>query len=171
MAKEWIGPALAAVVLFTLGYAVGAYFTGNSWAVRYSTQTKEYADYRAKAEAASERAKQTAETQTQQWQEQLNGVERNAQQQISDLEQRIADGNATANGLQQKLSDLSARYRRDTAATGECATAETTAGVLAELLAETERLAGIYAATADRAGVAGRACLGAWPKQEKMDDW
>lgn len=167
MAKNLGLPALAIVVLFALGYAAGAYFTGNSWAARYTAQAEEHADYRAKAQAASELAKQTAETQTQLWQEQLNGVERNAQQQISDLEQRIADGNATANGLQQKLSDLSARYRRDTAATSQCAAAETTAGVLAELLAETERLAGIYAATADRVGIAGRSCLDGWPKQQK----
>ncbi|MBX6965983.1 DUF2514 family protein [Alcaligenes faecalis] len=85
---------------------------------------------------------------------------------LEQLEQvAIAERRAADERVRQSAQEYAARYRRDTAlasAAAERQAADTAIRMFAELLSQTDDLAGIYAAEADRRRVAGLACEAAY---------
>lgn len=85
---------------------------------------------------------------------------------LEQLEQvAIAERRAADERVRQSAQEYAARYRRDTAlasAAAERQAADTAIRMFAELLSQTDDLAGIYAAEADRRRVAGFACEAAY---------
>lgn len=94
----------------------------------------------------------------------ISRLEKDAQNEIKELNDIIDGGRAVSNGLQDQLSDISRRYREASAVASECKAAGVAAGMLAELLGESERLAQKYAEQADRARIAGKLCESAYDK-------
>jgi len=90
--------------------------------------------------------------------DQIEEVSAHGERVKQDLDRQLADSNAVARRLQRQLSDLSGRISTDPGTAAECATARATAGVLAELLGESDQLAGAFAESADRNRIAGEAC-------------
>lgn len=85
---------------------------------------------------------------------------------LEQLEQvAIAERRAADERVRQSAEEYAARYRRDTAlasAAAERQAADTAIRMFAELLSQSDDLAGIYAAEADRRRVAGLACEAAY---------
>lgn len=94
----------------------------------------------------------------------ITQLEKDAQNEIKELNDIIDGSRALSDGLQDKLSDLSRKHREASSASAQCKTAELAAGMLAELLGEAEHLAGKYAEQADRARIAGKLCESAYDK-------
>jgi len=93
---------------------------------------------------------------------QLEEYEQNAQAERQEWTRKLADSNAVARRMRERLDDISGRIGADTGTASECAAARATAGVLAELLGESDQLAGAFAESADRNRVAGEACVRAY---------
>ena len=91
-------------------------------------------------------------------------LEKEAQNEIKELNDIIDSARATSGGLQDQLSDISRRYREASAVASECQAANAAAGVLSKLLGESESLASKYAEHADRARIAGKLCESAYDK-------
>lgn len=82
-------------------------------------------------------------------------TEKNAQTKIDQLD-NVVDNSI---GLREQLDALQKRHSADRARSASYSkTAQNTIGVLARLLDESERLAGVYAENADRNRIAGQAC-------------
>jgi hypothetical protein len=94
--------------------------------------------------------------------EQVEGLKANEQQIKQDLERKLADSNAVARRMRERLDDISGRINSDPASSAECATARAASGVLAQLLGEADELAGIFAESADRSRIAGDLCAAAY---------
>lgn len=94
----------------------------------------------------------------------ITQLEKDAQNEIKELNDIIDGSLALSDGLQDKLSDLSRKYSEASAVASECQAANAAAGVLSKLLGESEHLAGKYAEQADRARIAGKLCESAYDK-------
>lgn len=85
---------------------------------------------------------------------------------LEQLEQvAIAERRAADERVRRSAEEYAARYRRDTAlasAAAERQAADTAIRMFAELLSQTDDLAGIYAAEAGRRRIAGLACEAAY---------
>lgn len=85
---------------------------------------------------------------------------------LEQLEQvALAERRAADERVRQSAQEYAARYRRDTAlasAAAERQAADTAIRMFAELLSQTDDLAGVYAAEADRRRIAGLACEAAY---------
>ena len=150
--------AAAMATAVTIGLALG--WTINGWRLsgRIQSVKTEQAEYRAAVKEAGEKALADARATEKAWQSQIEKVRIDAKSKLDEVERNAADADATALSLRDQLSHLSTRIAGSPGApTGSSATFAT-CGMLTELLAESDRLAGIYAATADGSRVAGEAC-------------
>ncbi|PRB80538.1 DUF2514 family protein [Pseudomonas sp. MYb185] len=144
-----------AALLVALGWQL------NGWRLSGQIQTvkTEFAEYRATVKAAGERAQADVRTTEQAWQSKIEKVRTDANQQLTETEQRVADANAVALRLRKQLEHLSTRLTENPTTPPGSQAAPATCGMLTELLAETDRLAGVYAEASDRSRVAGEACV------------
>ena len=148
--KLWLQAAgLAALVL--LGFGVGWSWQGSRWESRYIALGAEYAEARAAAErqARSEEARRAAA---------VEGIRRDAKNQIEQAQADATAAAATADSLRQQLAE---RTRRVTQGVGACPGGSPTTATLilySELLDRADARAGELAAEADRRRVAGLAC-------------
>src|SRR5690554_1038179 len=94
--------------------------------------------------------------------DQIEEISAHGERVKQELARDLADSNAVARRLQRQLSDLSGRVSTDPGTAAECQAARAAAGVLAELLGESDQLAGAFAENADRNRVAGEACEAAY---------
>lgn len=145
----------AAALLIALGWQL------NGWRLSGQIQTvkTEFAEYRATVKAAGEQAQADARTIEQAWQSKIEKVRTDANQQLTETERRAADANAVALRLRKQLEHLSTRLTANPTTPPASQAAPATCGMLTELLAESDRLAGVYAEAADRSRVAGEACV------------
>ena len=145
----------AAALLVALGWQL------NGWRLSGQIQTvkTEFAEYRATVKAAGERAQADVRTTEQAWQSKIEKVRTDANQQLTETERRVADANAVALRLRKQLEHLSTRLTENPTTPPGSQAAPATGGMLTELLAEYDRLAGVYAEAADRSRVAGEACV------------
>ena len=89
--------------------------------------------------------------------------DRDAKEKLAQI--TIAERRAADERVRKSAEEYAARYRRDTAlasAAAERQAADTAIRMFAELLSQTDDLAGIYAAEADRRRVVGLACESAY---------
>ena len=143
-----IGGLLA---LALLGFGVGWSWQGSRWESRYLALGAEYAEARAAAErkARSEETRRAAA---------VEGIRRDAKQQIEQAQADATAADATADSLRQQLAE---RTRRATQGAGACPRGSptiATAILYSELLDRADARAGELAAEADRRRVAGLAC-------------
>lgn len=120
---------------------------------------KAQAEYMIAVAHAEGRARQIEHELTQQ----MEIRDRETQEQLEQV--ALAERRAADERVRQSAQEYAARYRRDTAlasAAAERQAADTAIRMFAELLSQTDDLAGIYAAEADRRRVAGLACEAAY---------
>lgn len=148
--KLWLQVAgLAALVL--LGFGVGWSWQGSRWESKYIALGAEYAEARAAAErqARSEETRRAAA---------VEGIRRDAKNQIEQAQADATAADATADSLRHQLAE---RTRRATQGAGACPRGSPTTATLlvyAELLDRADARAGELAAEADRRRLAGLAC-------------
>ncbi|HBQ88642.1 MAG TPA: hypothetical protein DD803_04175 [Alcaligenes faecalis] len=99
--------------------------------------------------------------------EEMEARDRDTQEKLTQI--ALAERLAADERVRQSAEEYAARYRRDTAlasAAAERQAADTAIRMFAELLGQTDDLAGIYAAEADHRRVAGLACEAAYAKAQ-----
>jgi len=144
------------LVVGTVALAIGA---GGAWNLASLHYGKQIATMQRDHAKASEAAQAKARERENELRRKLKEVETQADEKHKSLEADLANARRAAGGLQVELDKIRAESARSSAGTtGECETARATAGMLAELLAELDGMAGIYAEQADRARLAGLIC-------------
>ncbi len=139
--------------------ALSAY---GAWQWQANAYGKQIAGMQRDQAQAQEQAQAAARAEEQRRQTAIEGIRTDAKDQIKLAAADAAAADATADSLRGELARIKRR-----AASGACAatgspSAESTTGVLADLLGEVEAAGRAMAAEADRRGVAGRACEGAY---------
>ena len=160
--KFWQPLVLAALVSLSLwGFGHWRYIDGQTaerlvWSDKWSK--RDAADSEAKAQReASERAEE------QRRQQAANEEQKRADEELAKVQADADAGQRASDGLQRQLATLQRQLagsetgRLSALAAAGAAKAET-ARVLAQLLGESDRAAGVYAAEADRAYIAGQTC-------------
>lgn len=144
------------LVVGAVAFALGA---GGAWKLASLHYGEQIATLERDHAIASEAAQAQARERENALRRQLKEVERQADEKRKSLEADLANARRAASGLQVELDKVRAESARSGAGTtDECETARATTGMLAELLAELDGMAGIYAEAADRARLAGLTC-------------
>lgn len=144
------------LVVGAVAFALGA---GGAWKLASLHYGEQIATLERDHAAASEAAQAQARERENALRRQLKEVETQADEKRKKLESDLANARRAASGLQVELDKVRAESARSGAGTtDECETARATTGMLAELLAELDGMAGIYAEAADRARLAGLTC-------------
>lgn len=151
--RAWIAGGLL-VAGFLVGWQV------QSWRMsgQLESERARHADYVARQQAASAEVITSILERERALLDQIEEISAHGERVKQDLDRQLADSDAVARRLQRQLSDLSGRIGADTGTAAECQAARVAAGVLAELLAESDQLAGAFAESADRNRIAGEAC-------------
>ena len=154
--------AIAATALVLAG--VGAGWAANGWRLSDALESERAAH--AKTLGAQQAASAAVISRTllreRDLHNQLEEYEQNAQAEKERLARDLADSNAVARRMRERLDDISGRVGADTGTAAECEAARSTAGVLADMHARLDEATGVYAATADGSRIAGRACEAAY---------
>lgn len=157
---HWLPIAIAAIAIISLAWYghekdQAGYDRGVAeWKKKYDDKAADLAA----AQAQFEKEQRAEETRRQ---DAIDQVRRDAQQQVQQAKADARDADAASKRLQQQLDRMGAAYRNasknpGTPAGGQAAACP--AGVLADLLRESDARSGILAAEADRARAAGSAC-------------
>lgn len=147
---------IALLGIAALGYAIGTSVTDYQWQARWSERDAADATARAEQEARNREAENAM-------QHTITGIAQNAEQKLQAAHADVIAADNAADGLRGAISDLQQRLRKsqctvDSALAGK-REAEARAGILlAELLKDSDRRAGEYAAAADDARTRGLAC-------------
>ena len=150
------------VALALLGFWAGWSWQGSRCESKYIALGAEYAEARAAAErqARSEETRRAAA---------VEGIRRDAKQQIEQAQADATAADATADSLRQQLAE---RTRRATQGAGACHGGSPTTATLilySELLDRADARAGELAAEADRRRVAGLACEAQYDSLQAAD--
>jgi molecular chaperone GrpE (heat shock protein) len=145
-------------VALAAGLSIGWIWNGAVWGERYAQLERDHAQHIAAQQAASADVISRTLLRERDLQEKIEESGKNAQAEKEALERELADSNAVASRMRERLDDISRRVSSDTAASAECTAARDAAGVFAELLGELDQLAGAFAESADRSRIAGQAC-------------
>jgi len=144
------------LVVGSVALAIGA---GGAWKMASLHYGSQIATMQRDHAKASEAAQAQARERENALRRQLKEVETQADEKRNKLETDLANARRAASGLQVELDKIrSESARRSAGTSGECEAARTTAGMLAQMLAELDGMAGIYAEAADRARLAGLIC-------------
>jgi|LSQX01.1.fsa_nt_gb hypothetical protein len=154
-----IGPYAAALLI---GLAAGWWLNGYRLGTQLATLQAEHATHLATQQAASADVISRTLLRERDLHNQLEEYEQNAQAEKERLARDLADSNAVARRMREKLDDISGRIGTDTGTAAECEAARVTSGLLAQLLGEADELAGIFAESADRSRIAGSVCEAAY---------
>lgn len=153
MIKYW--PCIAALAA---GLIIGWLWNGALWGERYAQLERDHAQHIATQQAASADVISRTLLRERDLRNQLEEHEQNAQAEKERLARDLADSNAVARRMRERLDDISRRIGADTSTDAECAAARATAGVLADMYARLDEAAGVYAEAADGSRIAGKAC-------------
>lgn len=157
MSKYW-----PYVVALAAGLTIGWIWNGALWGERYAQLERDHAQHLAAQQAASADVISRTLLRERDLHNQLEEYEQNAQAEKERLARDLADSNAVARRMRERLDDISRRIGADTGTAAECEAARATSGVLAQLLGEADELAGIFAESADRSRIAGSVCEAAY---------
>lgn len=149
------------------GLVVGGFLVGwqtQSWRMSWQLEAERarHAAYVARQQAASAGVITSILERERTLLDQIEEVSAHGERVKQDLDRQLADSDAVARRLQRQLSDLSGRVSTDPGTAAECTSARAAAGVLAELLGESDQLAGAFAESADRNRIAGSVCEAAY---------
>lgn len=154
--------AILLLVAAAAGLLIGWIWNGALWGERYAQLERDHAQHIAAQQAASADVISRTLLRERDLRNQFEEHEQNAQAEKERLARDLADSNAVARRMREKLDDISGRVGADTGTAAECEAARATAGVLADMHARLDEAAGVYVEAADRAGIAGRACEAAY---------
>ena len=150
--------AIAATALVLAGFGAG--WAANGWRLSAALESERAAH--AKTLGAQQAASADVISRTllreRELHNQLAEYEQNAQAEKKEWTRKLADSNAVARRMREKLEDISGRIGTDTGTAAECEAARKASGVLAQLLGEADELAGIFAESAARSRIAGSVC-------------
>lgn len=154
--------AIAATALVLAGFGAG--WAANGWRLSDALESERaaHAQHLATQQAASADVISRTLLRERDLHNQLEEHEQNAQAEKERLARDLADSNAVARRMRERLDDISGRVGADAGTSAECEAARSTAGVLAGMLAEIDELAGIFAESADRSRIAGSVCEAAY---------
>lgn len=155
--RAWIAAGLVVG-----GFLVGWQAQGWRMSGQMESERARHAAYVARQQAASAGVIASILERERALLDQIEEVSAHGERVKQDLDRQLADSDAVARRLQRQLSDLSGRIGTDPGTAAECEAARAAAGVLAELLGESDQLAGAFAESADRNRVAGEACEAAY---------
>ncbi|MEJ6655294.1 MAG: DUF2514 family protein [Pseudomonas sp.] len=143
---------VAAVVgLLLVGFAIGWGWSGSRWDARYTALERDHATAMASQLTAARERESALRN--------LIGVMSDETQAENErMAAELAAADAATGGLRKQLAAITTRAAGSAATAAECEAARRTVGMLAELLEQSDHLAGEFAAAADGARVAGRAC-------------
>lgn len=144
------------------GLTIGWIWNGALWGERYAQLERDHAQHIATQQAASADVISRTLLRERELHNQFEEHEQNAQAEKERLGRDLADSNAVARRMRERLDDISGRISADTGTAAECQAARSTAGVLADMHARLDEAAGVYAAAADGSRIAGRACEAAY---------
>lgn len=156
------GRALVVAAVLLAGLIIGWLWNGALWGERYAQLERDHAHHIAAQQAASADVISRALLRERDLHNQLEEHEQNAQAEKERLARDLADSNAVARRMRERLDDISGRVGADTGTAAECEAARVASGVLAQLLGEADELAGIFAESADRSRIAGSVCEAAY---------
>lgn len=154
--------AILLLVAAAAGLIIGWLWNGALWGERYAALERDHAQHLATQQAASADVISRTLLRERDLHNQLEEYEQNALAEKERLARDLADSNAVARRMRERLDDISGRVSTDTGTAAECEAARSTAGVLADMHARLDEAAGVYAATADGSRIAGRACEAAY---------
>lgn len=146
-------PLLAAALIAT--FIAGWWINGH----RLSSQ---HADYVATQQAASAAVITRLLEQERDWQEKLSEVQSNAETETKRLAVELDAADRANDGLRETIDDLRGRHPDNPAAAAECRAAAGAVRMLTDMLAESDRLAGIYAKRADEVTIVAQSCIAAY---------
>ncbi|MEA1064727.1 DUF2514 domain-containing protein [Erwinia sp. HR93] len=156
--KYWKPLAIFLLMAFLLwrSYSTGFNSADTAWKLRWAQRDlsdSTAALHRDISERAEEQRRQSV----------INEEQKRADDELAKAQANVDAARRAGYSLQQQLSDIRARYgRSETGRLSALASASEakaeTARVLAELLSESGKRAGIYATEADRAFIAGQSC-------------
>lgn len=153
--KRYWRPLVAAALLL-VAFCSGHHAADRKWSQRWTE--RDAADAKAVAQrAANERAEE------QRRQRRVNEETERAEQELVAARAAADRANAAAGGLRSELDKLQSRLRvsekrRNTAVADASQARAEAADLLAQLLRESDEMAGAFAAEADSSRIAGRAC-------------
>ena len=154
--------AIAATALVLAGFGAG--WAANGWRLSDALESERAAH--AKTLGAQQAASADVISRTllreRDLHNQLEEHEQNAQAEKERLARDLADSNAVARRMRERLDDISGRIGADTGTAAECEAARATAGVLADMHARLDEAAGVYAEAADGSRIAGAVCEAAY---------
>ena len=156
------GRTLVVAAVLLAGLIIGWLWNGALWGERYAQLERDHAQHLAAQQAASADVISRTLLRERELHNQFEEHEQNAQAEKERLARDLADSNAVARRMRERLDDISGRVGADTGTAAECEAARKASGVLAQLLGEADELAGIFAESADRSRIAGRACEAAY---------
>lgn len=156
------GRALVVAAVLLAGLTIGWIWNGALWGERYAELERDHAQHLAAQQAASADVISRTLLRERELHNQLEEYEQNAQAERQEWTRKLADSDAVARRMREKLDDVSGRIGADTGTAAECEAARATSGLLAQLLGEADELAGIFAESADRSRIAGSVCEAAY---------
>ena len=158
-----INPATLRLAAYALACALlfGAGWIAQGW--RLNAQIAQIEADQAQALTA---AIQQARAEEQRRQVALEGIRKDAQDQITVAAADAAAAHAAADGMQQQLDRIKRKPACSSSAAAGGVTGRDSTTVLADLLTEVERAGRAMAEEAERRGIAGRACVKAYRSVE-----
>lgn len=146
------GSAIALVIaIYWTGHRAGASSVQVKWeeekAVHASALLAQEAEHRAKEKHLNET---------------MEAIQDEGREKLTELAGVLSGVAAERDSLHSALADSRERASQDSTTTGSCAPIQSAADLYSELLRELQGLAGDYAAAADRARLAGDACVVAY---------
>ena len=151
--------------LIALGVAVLALMAlsaAGAWQWQGNRYERQISDIRAASAEAARVAQAQARSEEQRRQTAIEGIRRDAQEQIAAVAADAAAADDAASRLRARVAKLSRRPASCAGATGGGEAASETGMVLADVFARLDQRAGELAAAYDRARIAGLACEAAY---------
>lgn len=149
---------LLLVIGLAAGLIAGWWLTSNHLSARLADLRASHAEHIAIQQQASADVISRTLLRERQLHKDIEEIQENAETEKKRITADLADSNAAARWLRAQLDRISGRISADTDTVAECKAARATAGLLAELLAEADQLAGVFAEAADGSRVAGLSC-------------
>lgn len=165
--QGWSVVPLSTRAWIAAGLVVGGFLVGwqtQGWRMsgQLESERASHAAYVARQQEASADVISRTLLRERELREAIEENEKNAQDEKERLRRKLADSDAVARRMRERLDDISGRLGADTSAASECDAARAAAGVLADMQLRLDDVAGVYAEYADRIRISANSCVGAY---------
>lgn len=146
---------IAVIAAFALGFA-------SAWGIQGLRWDNDVAQIRLEASEAQGEASEKARAQEALWQENIEGIQRNAQSQIESMQVAASAADAAGDSVRESANAYAAKATCSSSPDSGGASARRAAMVLSDLFGRADKRAGQLAEYADRLKVALTACNAAY---------